>query len=189
MPLLCWPLMALRACAQSASGPLPPLAPPAPTLPPTFWEQHGTTVTVAGFALLAIAVAVAWLVLHTKPPVPVPPGVLAREALARLRGRPEDGHVLSEISRILRQYLIVVLGLPRQEFTTAEFSGALAGNDKIGVEPAQAVAAFLRECDQRKFSAANAPAPMDAADRALAIVAEMEKQRAGLVVETKADLT
>jgi hypothetical protein len=172
--------IARLASAQSATGPLPPLAPADGQLAPTFWEQHGTTVITAGFAFMAVAAAVLWVSLQTRPPVAVPPEVLAREALLRLRGRPEGGQVLSEISQLLRRYVLLVLGRPQQELTTAEISAALAGSDKIGAELAEAVTVVLRECDQRKFSPLSPPAPLNAADRALAIVEAMEKQRAKL---------
>jgi hypothetical protein len=172
--LLAWP-----AAAQSATGPLPPLAPPDALLPPTFWEQHGTLLIAAAFGLTALVAAVLWFVLKSPPPAAAaPPAVLAREMLTRLRGRPEDGRVLGEISQALRRYFIAVLDLPRQELTTSEFAAALAGHGGISAALAEAAASFLRECDERKFAPVTADAPLNAADRALAMVAEMEQQRA-----------
>lgn len=182
-----WLLTAPLAWAQSATGPLPPLAPPAPPLPPTFWQQHGTMLIAAGLILIALVAAILWFVLQARPPVAVPPEVLAREALTRLRGHPEDGRALSEISQILRRYLMAVLGLPHQELTTAEFSAFLAGQDKIDAGLAAAATGFLRECDERKFALTSPSVPLNGADRALAIIAEMEKQRARLAVESKVD--
>ena len=164
--------------AQSATGPLPPLAPPAAPLPPTFWEQHGVALLAGGLAVLAVTSVVLWFILQTRPPVVMPPEERARAALTRLRGRPEDGQVLSEISRILRQYLLAVLDLPPQELTTAELAAALAGRGRIGGEQVQTITAFFRECDERKFSPAGATAQLKAADRALALVAELAQQPA-----------
>ena len=172
--ILCLPSL----FAQSATGPLPPLAPAYGLIPPTFWEQHGTVVLIAGFAFLIVAGAMVWLLLRPKPPVCVPPEILAREALVRLRRQPETGKTLSEISHALHRYLIAVLGLPPGESTTAEFCAALMVNEKIGPDMARAAGSFLRECDQRKFSPLSPPAPLNAAERALAIVSELEKQRA-----------
>lgn len=171
-------MLVQRAAAQSATGPLPPLAPPAPPLPPTFWELHGTAVLASGFALLGVAAMVLWFVFQPRPPVVTPPEVVARAALTQLRGRPEDGQVLSEISRVLRLYLLSVLDLPVRELTTAEFTAALEGPGKMGAELAQTIITFFRECDQRKFSSAVTAAPMNAADRALTLVTEWERQRA-----------
>jgi hypothetical protein len=180
-------MLAHGAAAQSATGPLPPLAPPAPPLPPTYWELHGTCVLASGFALLGVAAVVMWFVFQPRPPVVTPPAVAARAALTRLRGRPEDGQVLSEISRVLRQYLVAVLDLPAQELTTAEFSATLAGPEKIGAELVPAIIAFFRECDQRKFSPAAATAPLNAADQALALVAEWERQRTPATGQNQGD--
>jgi hypothetical protein len=166
------------APAQSATGPLPPLASPHGPLPPTFWEQHGNTVLIAGFAFMAVVAIVLLIALRSKPAVVVPPEVLAREALARLRTQPESGAVLSEISRILRRYVTAVIGLPEEELTTAEFAAALQKSEQIGGDVAQSMIAFLRECDRRKFSPAGAPAPLNAVDRTLAIVAQIENQKA-----------
>jgi len=162
--------------AQSATGPLPPLAPAYGQLRPTFWEQHGTAVLIAGFAFLLLAGALVWLIFRPQPPVIVPPGILAREALLRLRAQPETGQILSEISQALHRYLIAVLGLPPVESSTAEFCAMLLANEKLGSETARAVGAFLRECDARKFSPLSPPAPLNAADRALAIISDLERQ-------------
>lgn len=173
------------ATAQSATGPLPPLAPPYGQLPPTFWAQHGTAVLIGGFAFAVLVATILLVALQTKPPVVVPPEALAREALARLRAQPESGQTLSEISRVLRRYVTAVMGWPDAELTTVEFSAALRQGDKIDGELAQSIVAFLRECDQRKFSPASLPAPLNGADRALALVAGIDKQKAGPMVQGK----
>ncbi len=61
----------------------------------------------------------------------MPPEMVAREALAKLRCQTEDGKVLSEVSQILRRYFSTAFQFPPGELTTAEFSVALACNDKI----------------------------------------------------------
>jgi hypothetical protein len=156
-------------------------------LPPTFWELHGTAVLAAGFALLGVAAVVLWFVFQPRPPVVTPAAILARATLTQLRGRPEDGQVLSEISRVLRQYLLAVLDLPVRELTTAEFSDALAGPGKMGAELTQTIITFFRECDQRKFSPSAAAAPLNAADRALALVTEWERQHAPAAGQNQGD--
>jgi len=160
--------------AQSPTNALPPLAPAYGEMRPTFWEQHGTAILVCGLVLLALACAVAWISSRPKPPAVVPPEVLARDALAKLLRQPEQGRVLSEISQILRRYFMTAFGFPPGEWTTSEFCAALASNEKVGGELAQAVAGFLRECDERKFSPGNPAGPLQAANRALELIDRVE---------------
>ena len=160
-----------RLFGQASTNALPALAPPYREIPPTFWEQQGTTVLAGGITLIALAVLILLKLFQSKPAVILPPEIVAREALAKLLRRPEDGKCLSEVSQILRHYAIATFGLPAAELTTTEFSTALAGNEKINVELAQAISIFLRECDARKFAPADAAAPLNAAARALELVA------------------
>jgi hypothetical protein len=181
--------------AQTSTNALPPLAPAYPEIPPTFWEQHDTAVLLGGFIFLALAAIVLWMIFKSRPQRALPPELVARQALARLQGRPEDGKVLSEISQILRRYVAAAFAWSPAELTTAEFCVALAGNERIGVELARTISNFLRECDERKFStAARSSAftrpgppeggtskplpPLDAAGRALKLVEQIEKRRA-----------
>jgi hypothetical protein len=153
------------------------LAPPYGELRPAFWELHGAALLVAGFVLLALAGAAGWMFLRPAAPVTVPPEARARELLAKLKGQPESGAVLSEISRAVHGYFTAVCNLPPDELTTAEFSAVLAGQPAIGPELAQAISDFLHECDGRKFAPANPAAPLGAADRALEIVSQIEQRR------------
>jgi len=167
--------------AQSAfsqtTNALPQLSPAYPEMPPAFWEQQGTTVLVAGITLITLAFLILWKLFQPKPAVIQPPEIVAREALAKLPRQPEDGKHLSEVSHILRRYVIGAFKLPPGEFTTAEFSAALAGSEKIGAELAQTISNFLRECDERKFSPASSTVPFRAAARALELIALAEKRR------------
>lgn len=167
-----------RAFGQSGTNALPKLLPPYGPMPPTFWEQHGTDLIIVIVALALLAASVLWRLCRPKPAFVVPPEVQAREALARWAGRPEDGNSLSNISQILRRYFVSVFEFPAGEFTTAEFCRELERNKKIGPELTQAIAGFLRECDERKFSPAGSPASINAASRALELVALAEKVRA-----------
>jgi hypothetical protein len=167
--------------AQSAfsqtTNALPQLSPAYPEIPPTFWEQVGTTVLVVGVTLVALAGLILWKLFQPKPAIIQPPEIVAREALAKLPRQPEDGKHLSEVSHILRRYVIGAFELPPGEFTTAEFSAALAGSEKIGAELAQTISNFLRECDERKFSPASSTVPFKAAAHALELIALAEKRR------------
>jgi hypothetical protein len=165
------------AVAKAAdTNALPALAPAYGEMPPTFWEQRGTLVIIGVFAFIILAMLVLWKLFQPKPAVILPPEVLARDALAKLIGRPEDGKLLSDVSQILRRYVIAAFELPTGELTTAEFCAALAGNEKIGAELVGSISSFLRECDDRKFSPTKS-APLDAANRALELVALSEKTR------------
>jgi hypothetical protein len=161
--------------AQAPTNALPALAPPDGEIPPTFWEQHGTMILLAGIALIAAAVLILWKIFQPRPAVVRPPEILAREALTKLLNLPEDGRHLSEVSQILRHYFIAAFELPAAELTTTEFCAALAASEKIGGELAGIVAGFLRECDERKFSPRPAT-PLNAAARALELVARAGSQ-------------
>ena len=167
------------AALAADTNPLPPLAPAYPEMSPTFWEQQGAAILVGGFILLALAAFILWQLLTPRPqPIP-PPETIAREALAKLQRQPEDGKMLSAVSQILRRFFGTVFGFPGGEMTTAEFCAAIAGNEKIGAELAQTISNFLRECDERKFSAAKPAEPLNAVARALALVVLVEKRRTG----------
>jgi len=156
---------------------LPALAPAYSELPPMFWEQHETAIIIGGFAFLAFAFLLLKVMLRPESKVVLPPEVLAREALAKLLRQPEDGKRLSEVSQILRRYVAAAFEFPPDEMTTAEFCAALAGSKKIGAELAQIISNLLQECDARKFSPASSSAPLDAANRALELIALSEKVR------------
>ncbi len=167
----------LTGFAQTDPNALPALAPAYGELPPTFWEQHQTTVIIASFAFLAF---VFWFVktrLRPDSPKILPPETVARQALAKLQGQPEDGIILSAVSQILRHYFSAALGLPATEMTTTELCAALTAHEKIGMELAQMISSFLRVCDQDKFSSKIVAPPMNAVDRALELVALAEISR------------
>jgi hypothetical protein len=167
----------LAAVAQAAdTNAIPALAPAYGELPPTFWEQHQSTMIVGGFALLAVAFLFLRVWLRPETPVVLPPEVLAREALAKLLHQSEDGKLLSEVSQILRRFLVAAFELPPGEMTTAEFCKVIAGHAEIGTELAQSISDFLRACDERKFSTAPAAAPLGAASRALELIAIAEQK-------------
>ena len=149
-------LLAADACFADTNVPgsdaLLRLRPPRGEIPPTFWERNNGWIVAAGLLLLvAIAAFVAWL-MRPEPPVVVPPDVQARKALEPLRGQPENGAVLSRVSQILRHYVAAAFALQPGEMTTADFCRAVAGQARVGEELSNALAAFLRHCDERKFA-------------------------------------
>jgi hypothetical protein len=173
----------LSAFGQTNTSAPPTLSPAYPEIPPTFGErfspttQAGQAIYISIVLLAVLLFFVIWKKLHPPPPPTLPPETVAREALAKLPRQPEDGKHLSEVSHILRRYVIGAFELPPGEFTTAEFSAALAGTEKIGAELAQTISNFLRECDERKFSPSNPDMPVNAANRALQIINLAEQQR------------
>jgi Domain of unknown function (DUF4381) len=153
-------LLAADACFADTNVPgsdaLLRLRPPLPEIPPTFWERNNGWIVAAGLLLfVAIAAFVAWL-MRPKPPVVVPPDVQARKALEPLRGQPEDGALLSRVSQILRHYVAAAFALQPGEMTTADFCRAVAGQARVGEELSNALSAFLRHCDERKFAPSTA---------------------------------
>jgi hypothetical protein len=187
--LFCSAAPALFAQANTeTTNALPKLLPPYGEIPPTFWEQHGASVGVTVLVVVLVVVPGSWLLLRPKPKVILPPEVQARLALEALRQRPEDGACLSNISQILRNYLIGAFLLPPGELTTTEFCRALSSDEKIGAELSTAVAGFLRECDERKFSTTNVSMPLDAVNRAFKLVALAETRRAQLPTAQAASL-
>jgi len=158
---------------------LPALLPPYGELPATFWEQHKTSVVVAGIGIVLLATFLIWLVFRPKQKAIILPEAQARQALEELRRETEDGAVLSRISQVVRHYFIAVFQLPTGELTTAEFNRELARCHKINSELVFATIEFLRNCDARKFSPAAAGKP-DAASRALNLVEQAEQRRAQL---------
>jgi Domain of unknown function (DUF4381) len=155
---------------------IPQLQPPRGELPPTFWEQHGLAVSVGiVIALVLVALAV-WFLTRPRPPIVVAPSVLARQALERLKGQPENGAVLSRVSQIMRRYMAGAFELEPGELTTSEFCRTLAKHEKVGAELASAIGDFLRRCDEHKFKPANlAPAgPLRAVESALQLIDQAE---------------
>lgn len=175
-----WLALVCFALSSLGQEELPKLQPPLGEIPPTFWEQHGTTVMVSvPVALLVLGVGI-WLLLRPKPIVPVPPEVQARLDLEKLLQQPEDGAVISRVTQILRRYVQAAFELPPGEPTTAEFCQTIAGHRKLGTELADALGEFQRRCDERKFAQSSPTTPVGTAARALELVSQGETRRAWL---------
>jgi hypothetical protein len=164
----------------AATNTLASLLPPYGELPPTFWEQHATSVLVGGFGITALVTFGLWLFFRPQPKIIIPPEDQARQALEILRRQPEDGAVLSRISQVMRHYFIAAFQLAPGELTTAEFSRALSSREQIGAELSVAMISLLRDCDERKFSTTTALVPLHAADQALQLITRAEQRRAQL---------
>jgi hypothetical protein len=162
--------------SEDTNAPLK-LLPPYGELPPTFWEQHGTSIVLAGLIAIVLAALGCWLIFRPKPKIMIPPEVKARESLENLHQQPEDGAVLSRVSQVVRNYFGAAFQLAPGELTTTEFCREISGNEKIGAELSSATADFLRDCDARKFSTAADLTNSDAAKRALNLVEQAEQRR------------
>ena len=165
----------------------PKLQPPVGEIPPTFWEQHGVTVILGIGAFVLFVLLGIWFWLRPRPVEEVPPGVQARTALEALSNRAEDGVVISKVSQILRQYMLAVFELPSGQPTTAEFCELMAQSDKVDNELATALAAFLRECDERKF-ALKSFSEFGAATQALQLVEKAELRSGQLLAEREREV-
>ncbi len=174
------PALSIAAAAPISSDDIPPLRPPHGELAPTFWEHYGIWVVIVGVLLLALVCGVAWRLTRPKPPVLVPPEVQARQALESLRQQPEDGALLSRVSQILRHYVTAAFDLPPEELTTGEFCAMIAAHSSTGPELSAALTAFLRECDQRKFSQSTPVAPFSATAQALKLIDQAQTRRLAL---------
>ena len=166
--------LALNSFAQEES---PKLQPPWGEIPPTFWEQHGVTAILSAGGVILFVVLGIWFWLRPRPAEVVLPEVEARRALEALSKRPEDGAVLSRISQVLRQYVLVVFELPPGQPTTAEFCQLIVLSDKVGNELSSRLADFLRQCDERKFANSSSNASLHAGARALELVNQGEARR------------
>jgi hypothetical protein len=156
---------------------VPALIPAYGEIPMTFWERHHTAIVIAGFACLAFAFLFVKAMLRPESAKILPPETAARQALARLQGRPEDGNILSEVSQILRRYVSATFGLPAMGMTTVEYCDALAADEKIGAELAQMISSFLRVCDKDKFSPKIIAPPINAVARARELISRSETRR------------
>jgi hypothetical protein len=159
---------------------MPKLLPPYGELLPGFWEQHTATVAVAATVAALMIGCGLWLALRPKPKPQIPPAIQARTALNGLLNRPEDGALLSQVSQILRRYVLAAFGLPPAETTTTEFCQLIRGNDRIGAELATTLETYLRRCDEQKFAPAPAGSPLNGATGALELVAQGENRLAQL---------
>jgi len=168
------------AAAAQLTNDIPPLRPPHMEIPPTFLEQHGWGVLIGSLTLLALVGFAFWRRLQPKPKSAVPPEVQVRQALESLRLQSETGTVLSRISQVLRRYLVAAFGLPPEELTTTEYCRALVDSAQVGPELSSALGEFLRECDRLKFAPSASPTQLNAAVRALELVASAEERRVQL---------
>jgi hypothetical protein len=127
-----------------------------------------------GIVLIGLLV---WWLLRSRPKATQPPEVIATNTLTRLRNEQENGAILSQVSRAVRQYFGAAFSLPPREMTTREFCEAVRQEAAVGRPLADEVSKFLEDCDRRKFGRIRETAPMGAAAHALGLVESAEKRR------------
>lgn len=169
-------LMPFAAIAAETND-LPALVPAYGEIPPTFWQEHKLAIVVGGFLFILAQSLVLWKFLMRLQPKVEPVENLTRAALTDLLNEPEDGKLLSDVSRIVRGYFGKQFQMAGEEATTVEFIAAMARNEKMPLELGEKVSGFLRECDAQKFSPAAGKTELDAVERALDLVNEAEAWR------------
>ena len=179
---LCCLLLSTLVVAATDTKPdeIPPLRPPRPEIPPGFWEAHRVSLTISTVIFLIIIGIALWFTLRARPRAEVPPEIQARKALDALKSQPESGVLLSNVSQILRRYVMAAHGLPAGELTTTEFCAAISAHPSIGTQLSAAIGEFLRCCDQRKFAPDSDGVPLDAVASALKFVEQSEQRRSEL---------
>jgi hypothetical protein len=176
--------LGLTPVVALADGDLPPLQPPHGELPPVFWELHRWAVLAAALVALALLVLLILWLRRPRPVIVIPPEEIARRALEALRGQPEDGVLLMKVSGIFRRYVIFACGLPPRELTTTEVCRAVAVRPQFKPDLADAVASFLRQCDERKFSATPPASDLGAVAAALTLLEQIEQRRRQMTSRT-----
>ena len=185
----CAALSTSRGFSQTnAPDVIPPLHPPRPEIPPGFWEQNGAWLIYCGCALVLGVLVVVYFLTRPRPPIQAAAESTARKSLAALKGRAEDGAVLSEVSQILRRYFLSAFGIPGGELNTTEFVRAV-DNPQVGPELSAALGEFLRRCDERKFAPAPAGPELKAVARGAELVTMGESRRAQLQAAAAAAAT
>jgi hypothetical protein len=167
----------LTAKNSELSDEIPPLKPPRGEIPAGFWEQNRLLVTAAAVATLCVAALTIRFLARKKQSEPIPPEIEARTALEAFHGKTENGHTISEISRVVRRYFVAAFDLPQQELTTAEFARVTLASESIGADLAERVGKFLRDCDQRKFALESAPQPPSVLAAATSLIDLGEERR------------
>ncbi|HEX7654692.1 MAG TPA: hypothetical protein VF607_14380 [Verrucomicrobiae bacterium] len=172
--MLAWCPLALGAAGGSD---LPPLLPPHGEEQLTFWQEHRAAVLLTALVFILVQSWLLWKWLMRLQPKAEPPVNLARAALFKLLNEPEDGALLSEVTRVLRYYFGAVFGLPGESSSTAEFLVGLEREPRLDSALKQRVTALLQACDVRKFAPGPAGPEQEIVERAMALINDAEKCR------------
>lgn len=163
--------------AVTAADILPDLYPPEELVKPTFWEQYGSLMALAGLVMLALGWFIFLWLRRPRPVVEEPPAIRARRVLQELSLKPEDGEVAGQVSRTVRKYLLSAAALPPGELTSEEIAWRLQQDESFEQELRLKTVELLRQCDAVKFSTVPPRSPANLAARALALVDKIEARR------------
>ena len=154
---------------------IPPLRPPKSEMFPGFWEQHGVLASVTGLVGVLILILLWRMISRPRPPMIPPPAAMARQALEPLRDRSEDAALFAEVSRVLRDYFISALKLPREEFTNIELCLRMESHPGIPQDLAAASSELLHGMEHQRFTAETNAGDSHAVQRALALIDQAER--------------
>ena len=132
-------------------------------------------------ALLALIAGIATLIFLNKPRTilqmapPIPPHLIARQALAALRSKPwMPEPFFTELSLILRTYLENRFDIKAPESTTEELARSMSSDTRLELKEQQTLRNFLTQADLVKF--ARAGAEQDVMQNAFATVEDFVEQ-------------
>lgn len=153
---------------------IPDLRPAEESLPPTFWEQHGQTILLAGLTVvLVLTLLILWR-RRKLPAASVSPEQIARETLRKLEGAPDNSVLAGLVLHALRQYIPAALVWPPGELTADEIVLRLNSEKKLATELNAEIIILLQQCEQRHFFSGQLKEAGRLAARALAVVKKIE---------------
>ena len=159
----------------ASEAPASPLPRPLRTeLPPSFWSQYGWLLGVTAVLVIIFTGFCIWRLRRPKPTIIPSPETFARSALEALRGRTPDGTLISEVSQILRHYIIAAYNLAPHELTTAELQSALQALPQSKSDLFAAITDFLHRCDEWKFAHVHSAPQFDPLTGALELITKIE---------------
>ena len=145
-------------------------------------------------ALLALIAGIATLIFLNKPRTilqmtpPIPPHLIARQALAALRNKPwMPEPFFTELSLILRTYLEKRFDIKAPESTTEELARSMSSDTRLELKEQQTLRDFLTQADLVKF--ARAGAEQDVMQNAFATVESFVEQTKEEPVEPQKEAT
>ncbi len=155
---------------------LPALKPPRGPLPLSVYERH-KPLFWAGAGCLVLASGGLFFYLRRALPEPViAPALQARRDLENAAREIDPGLLLSDVSRVVRLYIVQTFNLPGGELNTAEFLSAAYASNDVGPRLADSLAVFLKACDDGKFAPEPAGLPGDPTAEALKLIAQGEQR-------------
>ena len=155
-------------------GPIPDLRPLREELSASVEKQRDLLPWFVGTAIIAVVVGVAAVWPKKQPPQPLAPYAFARKELEGLNGTVVTPLVLSTV---VRGYLLDAFRIPARGATSEELLHWLAAHPQWDTLLSGETTDFLRECDEAKFSPTQPEQHPEWIERALALIARIERRR------------